>query len=120
MKKTMLVTACGGGGNGDVSIDTNRARPELLYLGSASGITALAPARGHVRFQETSAVPSRDWSVLYTTTTDGTTTTLRTLDPGTGDELDRRTVPGIFTVRTVSEDGAMVALTPPPPAGTDT
>ena len=82
MKKTMLVTAfamlavlataCGGGGDGGVSIDTTRDRPELLYLGSARGITALAPARGHVRFQETSAVPSRDWSVLYTTTSDGT------------------------------------------------
>ncbi len=116
----VLATACGGGGDGDVSIDTDRARPELLYLGSATGITALAPARGHVRFQETSAVPSRDWSVLYTTSSDGATTTLRTLDPATGDEVDRRTVPGVFTVRTVSENGEMVALTPPAPAGTDT
>ncbi len=130
MKKTMLMTAfvvlavvataCGGGGDGDVSIDADHARPELLYLGSASGITALAPARGHVRFQETSAVPSRDWSVLYTTSSNGTTTTLRTLDPATGDVIDSRTMPGIFTVRTVSENGEMVALTPPPPTGTDT
>jgi hypothetical protein len=130
MKKTILMTtlvmlavlasACGGGSDGDVSIDADHARPELLYLGSARGITALAPARGHVRFQETSAVPSRDWSVLYATTTDGTATTLHTLDPATGDEVDRRTVPGIFTVRTVSENGEMVALTPPPPIGTDT
>ncbi len=29
-------------------------------------------------------------------------------------------MPGIFTVRTVSENGEMVALTPPPPTGTDT
>jgi hypothetical protein len=36
-----------------------------------------------------------------------------TLDPATGAELARRTVPGVYTVRTVSEDGAMVALTPP-------
>jgi hypothetical protein len=130
MKKPMLgavvvtlavfASACGGGGDGDVSVDTNRARPELLYLGSATGITALAPARGHVRFQQTSAVPSRDWSVLYTTTSDGTATTLRTLDPATGDEIDRRTLPGIFTVRTVSENGDIVALTPPAPTGTDT
>jgi hypothetical protein len=107
----VLATACGGGDR-DVSIDSHRARPELLYLGSASGITALAPGRGHVRFQETGAVPSRDWSVLYATTDDGTTTTLRTLDPTTGAELAQRTLPGALVVRTVSEDGAMVALTP--------
>ena len=117
----VLVTACGGaGGDRDVSIDTDRARPEVLYLGSASGITALAPARGQVRFQQTGAVPSRDWSVLYSASNDGLTTTLLTLDPATGEEVARRTIPGVFTVRTVSEDGSMVALTPPPAAGTDT
>jgi hypothetical protein len=116
----VLATGCGGGGEGDVSIDSHRARPELLYLGSATGITALAPTRGHVRFQETGAVPSRDWSVLYTTTVEGSTTTLHTLDPATGDEVSRRTVPGVLTVRTVSEDGQMVALTRPAPANTDT
>ena len=82
----IVASACGGGGD-DVSIDTNHRRPELLYLGSGSSITALAPASGHIRFQEAGAVPSRDWSVLYTATNDGMTTTLRTLDPATGDEL---------------------------------
>jgi hypothetical protein len=72
-----------------------------------------------VRFQQTGAVPSRDWSVLYSASNDGVTTTLVTLDPATGEELARRTIAGVFTVRTVSEDGAMVALTPPPPPGTD-
>ncbi|MDQ1432540.1 MAG: hypothetical protein QOF40_3142 [Actinomycetota bacterium] len=128
MRKSTLVTAlaalailagaCGGGG--DVTIDSNRRRPELLYLGSRSSIIALAPATGAVRFQEAGAVPSRDWSVLYTATNDGVTTTLRTLDPATGAELASRQVPGVFTVRTVSEDGAMVALTPPYPTGFDT
>jgi hypothetical protein len=117
----MLAAACGGAGSeGAVSVDTDRARPEVLYLGSASGITALAPARGHVRFQQSGAVPSRDWSVLYSASNDGVTTTLLTLDPATGEEVARRTIPGVFTVRTVSEDGSMVALTPPPPDGTDT
>ena len=131
MKKTMLMTAfvmlavlataCGGGGDGDVSIDADHARPELLYLGSASGITALAPARGHVRFQETSAVPSRDWSVLYTTSHRRHHDDVAHARPGDRRrESTRRTMPGIFTVRTVSENGEMVALTPPPPTGTDT
>ncbi|HEU5306026.1 MAG TPA: hypothetical protein VFW97_01780 [Acidimicrobiia bacterium] len=115
----MLATACGGG-DGSVSIDSDRTRPELLYLGSAHSIAALAPARGHVRFQESGAVPSRDWTVLYTTTDDGTTTTLRSVDPTTGEEIAHRTVPGGLVVRTVSEDGAMVALTPRPADGTDT
>ena len=115
----ILASACGGGGD-DVSIGTNHRRPELLYLGSGSSITALAPASGNIRYQEAGAVPSRDWSVLYTATNDGLTTTLRTLDPATGDELASREVPGVFTVRTVSEDGAMVALAPPFPAGFDT
>ena len=66
------------------------------------------------------AVPSRDWSVLYAATNDGTSTTLRTLDPVTGAEVASRTVPGVFTVRVVSEDGAAVALAPPMPDGFDT
>jgi hypothetical protein len=114
----VVAAACGGGN--DLSVDTHRSRPELLYLGSRSALTAVAPKSGHVRFQEAGAVPSRDWSVLYRATSDGGKTTLQTLDPATGDELARRTVPGVFTVRVVSEDGAMVALTPPPPAGFDT
>jgi hypothetical protein len=113
----ILASACGGG---EVSIDSNRRRPELLYLGSRSSITALAPATGAVKFQQAGAVPSRDWSVLYTATNDGVTTTLRTLDPSTGAEVATRKVPGVFTVRTVSEDGAMVALAPPYPSGFDT
>jgi hypothetical protein len=114
----ILASACGGGG--EVSIDSNRHRPELLYLGSRSSITALAPATGLVKFEEAGAVPSRDWSVLYTATNDGLKTTLRTLDPSTGAEVASREVPGVFTVRTVSEDGAMVALAPPYPTGFDT
>ena len=124
MRKSILVTtmlavavlaaACGGGDDRGLSVDTDRARPEILYLGSRAAITAVAPVSGQVRFQQLGAVPSRDWSVLYAADNDGTTTTLRTLDPVTGEERARRTVPGVFTVRTVSEDGAMVALTPPP------
>lgn len=114
----IVASACGSGG-GEVSIDSNRRRPELLYLGSRSSITALAPTSGAVKFQEAGAVPSRDWSVLYTADNDGMTTTLRTLDPSTGAEIARRTVPGVFTVRTVSEDGALVALAPPYPDGFD-
>ncbi len=112
----ILAGACGADGD-DVSIDTDHRRPELLYLGSGSSITALAPASGHIRFREAGAVPSRDWSVLYAATNDGLTTTLRTLDPATGDELASRELPGVFSVRTVSEDGSMVALAPPFPAG---
>lgn len=117
---TLAVVAAACGGGNDVSVDTNRSRPELLYLGSRSALTAVAPKSGHVRFQEANAMPSRDWSVLYRATNDGIKTTLQTLDPATGDELAHRTVPGVFTVRVVSEDGGMVALTPPPPAGFDT
>jgi hypothetical protein len=120
-----VVAAACGGGDGAVSVDSNRARPEILYLGSHSAITAVAPKTGRVRFQEASAVPSRDWSVLYSATIDGSETTLRTLDPATGEELAHRTLPGAFAVRTVSEDGGLVALTAPAdgdtyhPAGKD-
>jgi hypothetical protein len=114
----LIAGACGG--DRGLSIDANRHRPELLYLGSQTAITALSPRSGAVRFHQAGAVPSRDWSVLYAATNDGTTTTLRTLDPGTGAELALRTIPGVFTVRVVSEDGAAVALAPPAPAGYDT
>ena len=39
----LVAGACGGGR--DVSIDTNRPRPELLYLGSRTAITAISPAQ---------------------------------------------------------------------------
>ena len=114
----VIAGACGGGR--DVSIDTDRHRPELLYLGSQTAITAISPRSGALKFQEAGAVPSRDWSVLYAAANDGLTTTLRTLDPVTGAELASRTIPGVFTVRVVSEDGAAVALAPPAPEGFDT
>jgi hypothetical protein len=115
-----LVAGACGNGDRDVSVDTDRAPPELLYLGSHGAITAVSPRSGAIRFQQAGAVPSRDWSVLYAATNDGTSTTLRTLDPVTGAELASRTVPGVFTVRVVSEDGAAVALAPPMPDGFDT
>jgi hypothetical protein len=114
----VLAGACGGGR--DVSIDTDQHHPELLYLGSHTAITAISPRSGAIKFQEAGAVPSRDWSVLYAATNDGQSTTLRTLDPTTGAELASRTIPGVFAVRVVSEDGAAVALAPPPPEGFDT
>jgi hypothetical protein len=114
----VLAVACGNGGNGSLSVDTNHARPEMLYVGSQSTLTALTPKSGRIRFQETSAMPSRDWSVLYSTTNEGLTTVLHTLDPATGEERAQRTLPGAFTLRVVSEDGSMVALTPP--GSTDT
>ena len=108
-----LVAGACGNGDGDVSVDTDRSRPELLYLGSHGAITAVSPRSGAIRFQQAGAVPSRDWSVLYAATNDGTSTTLRTLDPVTGAELASRTVPGVFTVRVVSEDGAAVGARTP-------
>ncbi len=100
------------------STRTGRARSCCTW--EVSAITAVVARSGAVRFQEAGAVPSRDWSVLYAATNDGISTTLRTLDPATGTELASRAVPGVFTVRVVSEDGAAVALAPPVPEGFDT
>ena len=115
---TLLASACGGGR--DVSIDTNRRRPELLYLGSRTAITAISPRSGHGPVPGGRCGPESRLVGAVRATNDGTSTTLRTLDPTTGAELASRTLPGVLTVRTVSEDGAAVALSPPPPPGSDT
>ena len=98
MKKTMLMTAfvvlavlataCGGGGDGDVSIDADHARPELLYLGSASGITALAPARPRALPGDRARCRAATGRCSTPPPPTAPRTTLRTLDPATGDEID--------------------------------
>ena len=98
--------ACGGGGDRDVSIDTDHARPELLYLGSRNGDHRARAARGHVRFQEAGggAEPRLVGALRGHQRRHRARRCARsTRRPATSSA--RRTVPGVFTVRTVSEDG---------------
>ena len=93
-----------------------RSRPELLYLGSHSAITAVRARARHDPVPGDRCGPEpRLVGPVRGDQRRRSRTTLRTLDPATGAELARRTVPGVFAVRVVSEDGATVALAPPMP-----
>jgi DNA-binding beta-propeller fold protein YncE len=90
------------------------ARGELLYLGSGQSVTAVSPTTGAVRYSETAAVPTRDWSRVYTTESyEGTHTLLHALDARTGRVISTQKLKGSLYVRAVSDDGAAVALMSP-------
>lgn len=86
-------------------------REELLYVGSASTITALSPDTGAVRFMKTPAIATRDWSRLYSTQSTSTETLLTTSDARTGHAIATRRLARNLGVRAVSDDGSAVVLT---------
>ena len=117
----VALSACGAGGSGGdgPQVVVRERKDGLLYLGTQTSITAVTPERGAIRFAARGAVPTRDWSALYTTDVLGDTTRLRTLDPETGATRSTRELAGALQVRTVSDDGAVVALMPVQPGVPD-
>ncbi len=87
------------------------AHEDLLYLGSASTITAVSPETGAVRFTKAPAIASRDWSRLYSTQSTSSETALITSDARTGKTLATRRLAPDLGVRAVSDDGQAVVLT---------
>jgi hypothetical protein len=86
-------------------------RDDLLYVGSATTITALSPQSGAVRFAKSSALPTRDWSRLYSTASTSSATLLSTSDARTGKTLSTRRLAPNLGVRAVSDDGTTAVLT---------
>jgi hypothetical protein len=91
--------------------------PDVLILGSASGVMSLDAADGTVPFSG-AAVPSfADWSTVFTATRAGGSTTLRGVRAGTGEDVSSTTFRGDLDVRVAAADGSWVALMAPLPAG---
>ncbi|MEX1006908.1 MAG: hypothetical protein WD271_03590 [Acidimicrobiia bacterium] len=82
----------------------------LLYVGSASTITALSPETGAVQFTKSPAIASRDWSRLYSTQSTNTATVLTTSDARTGKALATRKLAPNLGLRAVSDDGSAAVL----------
>jgi len=87
------------------------ARGNLLYLGSASTITAVSPETGAVQFSKSPALATRDWSRLYSTQSTPTETVLNTSDARSGKTLATRHLAPNLGVRAISDDGRSVVLT---------
>jgi hypothetical protein len=92
---------------------------ELVYLTTAQGPTAFEMRDGRVAFRTEGAVPQGDWSALFSTTADGGSTMLHTIDPATGDDIASAQLSGSLAISAVAADGSQVALMAPPPAGAD-
>jgi hypothetical protein len=87
---------------------------DRLFLETAAGLTVKSADTGAVAFTAPAAVPTPDWSTLFRAEPFGDLTRLAAIDPLSGLETGSREVdvPGL-AVRTVSNDGELVALGPP-------
>jgi hypothetical protein len=89
------------------------AAGDALVLDAGGALARVDAATGSVLFDVPSAVPSPDWSNLFATSSDGGQTTLRRLDPLTGETIDRTVLSGDLSIWAVSESGDQVALMEP-------
>ena len=99
---------------------------DVLVLGTSSGPMLLDVATGEPlgstgdRAADGAAtLAAPDGSRLYTTTSDGTTTSLVTRDAATGEIVAETQVDGRFDVRVASVSGEVVAMMEPLPDGVD-
>jgi len=112
----------------DATVRPNRAAPgaaegsllsDILLLGTEQGPVAVSLATGSVVAEGTGAVAGPDGSRLYSASSDGRDTVLRTTDAATGSVLSSTRVRGDLDVRVVSGTGTAVALMEPLPNGVD-
>ena len=113
------LAACTEAGGSPLQAAVPKAPAEVVTVRTADGPVTVDVRAGRVLMDAAAAVPDRDWSSLFQTQPDGTGTSLRTLDPATGAVASSVKLDGSLSIRAVAGDGSMVALAPPPPAGTD-
>lgn len=88
---------------------------DLLLLSTRSGVASVKAGGSSPTLRSDSGVPAGDWSTVVRTEWDRKDTTLVAVDPTTGTEQWRRSVPGRLRPKVVAPDGAYVALTPDHP-----
>jgi hypothetical protein len=89
------------------------AAGDALVLDVGGTLTRVDAGSGSVVFDAGAAVPSVDWSSLFAATSEGDHTTLRTLDPATGETIDSLDLPGALSIWAVSDGGEQIALMSP-------
>jgi hypothetical protein len=95
------------------------AAPDLLVVGSPTGLRAIDAASGKLDFVAHGAVPTVDWSHLVTTVVDGWGSRLSVLDAHTGAERASFKLPGPLAVAVLSTSGNRAALVEPRPPTAD-
>lgn len=117
----LALTACAPAARGratpPATAGVTAAAGDLLFLGTKAGLRTLDATSGTITLAAARAVARPDWERLYTSTADGTTTRLATVEAGTGTIRDVVLLPGHLAVRAVSAGGALVALTDARAAG---
>src|SRR5213593_4195493 len=111
----MGVASCTGGERPARTLNPSngQASTDLLFLATGAGIQALDPSDGRIVFQADGVVPSPDWSVLVGSSHESGMTTVRTLDPSTGQAQSTNQVRGDLVTSAVSSDGLYAALVDP-------
>lgn len=100
-------------GCGDAQNEQNP--DDLLLLNTSSGVASVKTGASSPTLRSDGAVPAGDWSTVVRTEWDRRVTTLIAVDPATGQEQWRRSVPGRFRPKVVAPRGAYVALSPDVP-----
>jgi hypothetical protein len=88
------------------------ATDDILFLASPRGLFAVGTDEDRARFAGPLAVPTRDWSTTVRTVAQHGATQVIANDPASGMSRWEREVPGNVRVKVVSNDGALVALSP--------
>jgi hypothetical protein len=121
---TILLAACTGGsvlGPSPNASQAPQAPTELLMLQTANGVAAVDATTGTLLARIDGAVPSADWSHVYTSSPEPEGgTQIHAIDATTGNTVATRHVDGDVVIRAVSADGTWLALSAPPPAGAST
>src|SRR5919197_2483310 len=88
---------------------------DLLVLGTAQSVTAVASGTGHRLFSGAGVPALADWTELFTADRADGRTVLRAIGTRTGKVLARSSLPGDLAIGVVSSDAERVALMAPLP-----
>jgi hypothetical protein len=116
----LVLSACAPGDRGRSSEGTGgspAAAGDRLVLVRADSLLEVNAGTGALILDAPGGASTGDGAGLFATRSNGSSTTLESLDPATGRATDAATLRGILAIRSVSRDGTSVALTAPMPPG---
>jgi len=113
--------ACTGGASPtpDTGSSESSIPRETLLLGTDSGPLAIRVPAGSVLFDGAGAVAGPEGSLVFSASSHGRSTVLKTIEGTTGEIVSTTRIPGDLDVRVVSGSGRGVALMAPLPEGWD-
>jgi hypothetical protein len=120
-KRLVLVTllaaglsACTGGSPPrDAAHLPAQAPADVLYVPTGSGLRALDAATGRTIFSDPQVIPAPDWSVLVSSSFRAGETSVKTVDPATGQARMTHAITGHLVASAVSGDAMYAAMVDP-------